>query len=115
MSIKEVGIKRGNFGATYQFIVKNKNYSNYGASLFVQSSGGTYLISGASCTVVATDGTKNTLVEFTPASGNFGLSASITNYLAEITFSGARFRDSTETFTWQVYDELRSGRHIHIQ
>lgn len=112
MSLKEVGIKRGNFGASYQFIIKNVDYSNYGAKLFVQSSGGTYLISGVACTVLATDSSKNTLVEFVPASGNFGLSASICDYIAEITFSGARFRDSTETFNWQVYDEVRGGRYI---
>jgi hypothetical protein len=112
MSFKEVGIKRGNFGRTYQFIVKNVDYSNYEANIFIQSSGGTYLISGADCVVDATDNSKNTIVEFTPASGMFGAKASIADYVAEITFSGARFRDSTDTFTWQVYDEVRGGRYI---
>jgi hypothetical protein len=42
----------------------------------------------------------------------FGAKASIADYVAEITFSGARFRDSTDTFTWQVYDEVRGGRYI---
>lgn len=112
---KEVGIKRGNFGATYQFVIKNVNYSNYDANLYVQTSGGTYLISGVACTVTATDSSRNTLVEYTPASGAFGSRASATDYLAEITFSGAGFRDSSETFLWQVHDELRGGRVIHIQ
>lgn len=109
---KEVGIKRGNFGATYQFIIKNVDYSDYTAKLYVQSSGGTVLISGAACTAVATDGSKNTLVSYIPTSGKFGVSASIADYIAEITFSGANFRDSTETFNWQVYDEVRGSRYI---
>jgi hypothetical protein len=103
----EVGIKRGNFGATYRFIVKNIDYSNYGASIFVQSSGGTTLVDGASCTVSATDNSRNTLVEYTPASGHFGVAASLVDYLSEIEFSGAGLRESTQTFKWQVYDELR--------
>lgn len=112
MSYKEVGIKRGNFGATYQFIIKNVNYANYTPRLYVQSSGGTYLISGAVATAVATDSNKNTLVSFVPASGQFGIKASIVDYVAEITFSGVGFRDSTDTFNWQVYDEVRGGRYI---
>ena len=103
----EVGIKRGNFGGTYQFIVKNVDYSAYGAKLYVESSGGTVLINGTDCTVAATDGNKNTLVEYTPASGHFGVTASTVEYLAEITFWAAGFQDSTETFRWHVFDELR--------
>jgi len=103
----EVGIKRGNYGATYRFVVKNVNYAQYEANIYVQSSGGTMLVDGASCTVTATDNGKNTLVEYTPASGHFGISASLTDYHGEITFSGANLRESTQTFNWQVYDELR--------
>lgn len=103
----EVGIKRGNFGGTYSFIIKNVDYSSYGAKIYVQSSGGTMLVNGTDCTVSATDSSKNTLVLYTPASGQFGAAASTVDYLAEITFSGAGFRDSTQTFYWQVHDELR--------
>ncbi len=103
----EVGIKRGNFGGTYIFIIKNVDYSSYGAKIYVQSSGGTVLVNGTDCTVVATDGARNTLVSYTPASGHFGVTASTMDYLAEITFSGSDFRDSTKTFNWQVHDELR--------
>jgi len=105
--VTEVGIKRGGFGATYQFIVRGEDYSNYDAKIYVQSSGGTLLVNGASCTVTATDNSKNTLVEYTPASGAFGSSASLMKYHAEIEFSGSNFRDSTETFFWQIHDELR--------
>ncbi len=103
----EVGIKRGNFGGTYRFIVKNVDYSAYTAKIYVQSSGGTMLVNGTDCTVSATDNAQNTLVLYTPASGQFGAAASTVDYLAEITFLGAGFRDSTETFRWQVFDELR--------
>ena len=105
----EVGIKRGNFGGTYEFIIKNVDYSSYGAKIYVQSSGGTMLVNGTDCTVVATDGAKNTLVSYTPASGHFGAAASMVDYLAEITFSGVDFRDSTKTFGFQVFDELRGN------
>ena len=105
--MKEVGIKRGNFGGTYQFIVKGVDYSEYEGNIYVQSSGGTMLVNGASCTTSATNNNKNTLVEYSPASGAFGAAASLVDYLVEITFSGASFRDSTETFKWQVHDELR--------
>jgi len=103
----EVGIKRGNFGGGYQFVIKNVDYSAYGAKIYVESSGGTVLVNGTDCTVSATDGSKNTLVLYTPASGHFGAAASTVDYLAEITFSGVDFRDSTKTFGWQVFDELR--------
>lgn len=105
--VEEVGIKRGSFGATYKFVVKGVDYSAYSAKIYVQSSGGTLLINGDACTVSATDGSKNTLVEYTPASGKFGAAASLVKYLAEIEFSGAAFRDPTETFFWKVHDELR--------
>ena len=103
----EVGIKRGDFGATYRFVIKNVDYSNYGANLYVQSSGGTMLLDKVECTVVATDNGKNTLVTYTPASTVFGVAASLVDYLASITFSGVGFRDTTKTFKWQVHDELR--------
>lgn len=105
----EVGIKRGNFGGTYSFIIKNVDYSTYGAKIYVESSGGTVLVNGTDCTVSATDGSKNTLVLYTPASGHFGAAASTVDYLAEITFSGTDFRDSTKTFGWQVFNELRGN------
>ena len=103
----ELGIKRGNFGQSYKIIVKGVDYSAYGANIYVQSSGGSILVNGATCTVAATDSSKNTLVTYTPASGAFGAAASLADYWAEITFSGASFRDSTESFKWQVHDELR--------
>jgi len=65
------------------------------------------LVNGTDCTVSATDGSKNSLVQYTPASGQFGAAASTVDYLGEITFSGADFRDSTQSFNWQVYNELR--------
>ena len=105
--VQELGIKRGNFGQTYNIIVKGVDYSNYDAKIYVQSSGGTVLVNGANCTVVATDGSKNTLVSYVPLSGAFGAAASLTDYIAEITFSGAVFSDSTQSFKWQVHDELR--------
>jgi hypothetical protein len=105
--MEEIGIKRGDFGATYQFIIKGVDYSGYGARMYVQSVGGTMLVNGAGCTVSATDNNKNTLVEYTPASGAFGTAASLADYIGEITFSGTAFRDTTETFKWQVHDELR--------
>ena len=105
--LDEVGIKRGNFGATYQFVVKGVDYSGLGAKIYVQSQGGTMLVNGYGCTTSATDGNKNTLVEYTVASGHFGLAASLADYVAEIEFSGAAFRDTTESFKWQVHDELR--------
>ena len=105
----EVGIGRGNFGGTYRFIIKNVDYSAHGAKIYVQSSGGTMLVNGSECTVSATDGSKNTLVLFTPASGHFGATASTVDYLAEITFSGADFRESTKVFGWQVFNELRGN------
>lgn len=105
--MKEVGIKRGNFGGTYRFIVKNTAYSSYDANIYIQSSGGTMLVNGASCTTSPTDGNKHTEVLYTPASGHFGVAASLVDYLVEIEFSGAGFRDTTETFKWQVHDELR--------
>ena len=105
--MKEVGIKRGNFGGTWQFVVKNVDWSDYGAKIYVQSAGGTLLVSGSNCVVSATDGSRNTLVQYAPASGHFGVKASTVDYLCEITFSGASFRESTETFNWHVHDELR--------
>ena len=107
MPTEILGIKRGNFGAPYRIIVKNADYSFYGAKIYVESSGGTMLVNGTDCVVTATDGSKNTLVLYTPASGHFGFVASYVKYSVEITFSGAGFRDSTETFNWKVEKELR--------
>ena len=109
--MSELGIKRGNFGETYQIIVKNVDYGGYDANIYVKSSGGTMLLDGVACDSVTTEqdlkGNTNTVVEFTPASGMFGSPASTVDYLVEITFSSAGFRNSTKTFNWQVYDELR--------
>ena len=107
MPTEILGIKRGNFGAPYRIIVKSANYSAYGAKIYVESSGGTMLINGADCIVTATDGSKNTLVLFTPASGEFGVYASYVKYNVEVEFSGGSFRDSTETFGFRVERELR--------
>ena len=107
--MKEIGITRGNFGGTYRFILKNVQYGggSYGAKIYVQSPNGTLIVNGTDCTLSATDSNKHTLVEYTPASGQFGVSASTIDYLAEIEVSAAGFRDSSETFLWQVHDELR--------
>ena len=105
--MSELGITRGDFGATYRIVVKNVNYSAQGANINIQSSGGTMLVTNSTCTVTATDENRNTLVEWTPASGQFGATASLVDYLATVTFSGAGLRDSTYKFNWQVYDELR--------
>jgi len=108
--VEEVGIKRGSFGATYQFVVKGVDYSGYSAKIYVQSVNGTMLINGANCVVTVTNSNKrvqDTLVEYTPATGAFGIVASLADYWAEITFSGTAFRDTTESFKWQVHDELR--------
>ena len=47
--VEEVGIKRGDFGATYLFIVKNVDYSNYDALITVKSAGGTLLLDDVAC------------------------------------------------------------------
>ena len=107
MPTEILGIKRGNFGSPYRIVVKNANYSAYGAKVYVESSGGTMLINGSDCVVSATDSSKNTLVLFTPASGQFGFAASYVKYNVEVTFSGGGFRDSTDTFSWKVERELR--------
>jgi len=103
-----VGIKRGNFGGSYKFLVKNVDYSAYTASIYVESSGGTMLVDNDGVLVSATDNNKNTLVTYVPASGTFGLAASLVKYNAEITFrSGTSFMESTKSFIWQVHDEFR--------
>ena len=107
MSIKEFGITRGNWGETYSIVLKNKNYSPYSAKIYIQSKGGTLLVNGSSCVVNATDGNKNTLIEWTPPSGSFGVAASLSDYLASVTFSGTSFQHTTPRFQWQIYDELR--------
>jgi len=105
--VEEVGIKRGDFGATYLFIVKNVDYSNYDALITVKSAGGTLLLDDVACdSTTATDNNKNTAVQFTPISGHFGVTASYQDYNATIRFSGAGFRDTTKTFLWQVHTEL---------
>lgn len=107
MTRKELGIKRGNWGDTYSIILKNKNLSGRTAKIYIQSVGGTMLVNGSACVVAATDNNKHTLIEWTPPSGSFGSAASLSDYLVEITFSGAASQYSTPTFKWQVYDELR--------
>jgi len=107
MSVREFGIKRGNWGETYSIVLKNKDYSAYSAKIYIQSKSGTMLVNGSACVVAATDGARNTLVEWTVPSGSFGIAASLSDYLSEITFSGVSFNHSIPTFNWQVYDELR--------
>ena len=102
-----VSIVRGDFGETYQFIIKNRDYSSYSGLIYVQSSGGTVLVDGTGVdSVAATDGSKNTLVKWTPASGVFGTNASLVDYLARIRFSGSNFRATSELFKWEIEDEL---------
>ena len=105
---ENVGIVRGNFGRTYRIVVKNVDYSTKDGRLYVQSSGGTLLLEAGICTTTATDSSKNTLVEYAPASGVFGLAASgDIDYWARVEFSGGGILDSTEKFLWYVEDELR--------
>ena len=107
MSHKELGIKRGNWGSTYSIVLKNKDLSDKTAKIYIKSAGGTLLVNGSDCVVYATDGAKNTLIEWSPPTGAFGAAASTQDYLVEITFSGVGFQYSIPTFNWQVYSELR--------
>ena len=107
----EIGIVKGDWGKAYRFVIKNVNYSGYGAKVYVQWSGsGRLLISGDACSVTATDNQRNTLVTYTPVSGRFGANASLTAYSARIRFSGASLRDSTERFVWRVEEEFTHNR-----
>jgi hypothetical protein len=105
MTVK-VKIKKDDYGMTYQFTVENIDYSDstgYTSKLYVWK-GDTILVDAGVCTAVYSS--TNTVVSHVVVDGDFD---TIGEWDAEIEFTKTGFRESTETFIWEVIETGMTG------
>jgi hypothetical protein len=106
--VEEIGIVQGDFGKTYEFILKNRDYTGYTGKIFFQRSGGGMLYStGDTVTLAHIDNDKNTKISYIVPSGRFGVSASMGKYYCQIEIKNGTALIDTLTGVMMTVDKNR--------
>ena len=96
-----IKIKQGDYGMDYVFTIEDVDLSSingFTATLEVWK-GTTILVTGGVCTNIYQGG--NTVVTHTVVDGDFD---TVGEWDAEIEFTKAQYKESTDTFIWEVLE-----------